>query len=147
MDRLTQAAVWRSMDCWVGNEEDELRDTPQLRMRLGYTATDPFAVHLIPKLGVEWVFARSLLDEGLAADPDQAAGLGDVTISPCCGCRRRLRIELTNPNGHAVLWFSKRLAEQFLACTYDLVPAGAEPARINWDLEFANIGAPRAGES
>ena len=100
---------------------------------LEYDAGDPFAVHLDIVAGdgiVRWSFARDLLTTGV----DAPAGEGDVRIVPVAGADcRRVRIELSSPDGAAVL--EARLAEmvEFLAATFTAVPTGCESDLIDID--------------
>ncbi|KUL38311.1 SsgA family sporulation/cell division regulator [Streptomyces regalis] len=98
-----------------------------IRPTLRYDATEPFAVHVdfparvsADENGVTWTFARSLLEEGLAA----AAGIGDVRIRP--GERSRTVIEFHAGHGMAVIRFGTASLRRFLQRSYAVVEPGRE---------------------
>lgn len=110
--------------------------TPALR----YDELDPLAVRIVfpPDISldgaeVSWVFARELLAEGLRG----AAGEGDVHVWPC-GLERTV-IELHTGEGVAVLEFRAADLWGFLQCSYELVPAGGESARLDLDEGLASL--------
>ncbi|WP_225823516.1 SsgA family sporulation/cell division regulator [Streptomyces naphthomycinicus] len=105
-----------------------------LPAELRYSATDPYAVCLSvgapSALSVDWVFARSLLAQGLHGP----AGSGDVVVYP----RRRhhpdaLRILLRTRTGKAVLEVASAPVVAFLHRTDALVPPGTEHHHIDLD--------------
>ncbi|MQY37569.1 Sporulation-specific cell division protein SsgB [Streptomyces sp. RB17] len=94
---------------------------------LRYTTDDPLAVLVdfpaeaaLDGEEVTWVFARSLLDEGLRAP----AGRGDVQIWPYG--RTRTVIEFHSPHGLALLQFPASCLRRFLLRTYGVVAFGQE---------------------
>jgi hypothetical protein len=106
---------------------------------LEYSATDPFAVHLDIAAGdgvVRWSFARELLTAGV----DAPAGDGDVRIVPV-GARdgRRVRIQLSSPDGAAVLEAPLTQMVEFLAATFAVVPTGTESDLLDVDNLIAEL--------
>ncbi|MFF7356464.1 SsgA family sporulation/cell division regulator [Streptomyces filipinensis] len=94
---------------------------------LRYTADDPLAVRVdfpaeaaLEGEEVTWIFARSLLDQGLRAP----AGHGDVQIWPYGHTRTVL--EFHSPRGLALLQFPASALRRFLLRTYTAVAAGQE---------------------
>ncbi|MEU9479396.1 SsgA family sporulation/cell division regulator [Streptomyces sp. NPDC048191] len=94
---------------------------------LRYTTGDPLAVFVdfpaeaaLDGEEVTWVFARSLLDQGLRAP----AGHGDVQIWPYG--RTRTVLEFHSPHGLALLQFPASALRRFLLRTYAVVGAGQE---------------------
>lgn len=101
---------------------------------LRYDAVDPFAVHLCfqtgPSRDVRWVFARTLLADGLLA----RAGDGDVRVWPGTPTiEDALLVELESPSGHARFEVSATVVAEFLDATYELVPSGRESGRVDLD--------------
>lgn len=98
-----------------------------VRPTLRYTSADPFAVHIdFPARmsaggeSARWMFARTLLDEGL----DAPAGIGAVRIRP--QGRSRTVMELRSPLGMAVIRFGTAALQRFLLRSYDVVEPGSE---------------------
>ena len=94
---------------------------------LRYTTDDPLAVFVdfpaeaaLDGEEVSWIFARSLLDQGLRAP----AGHGDVQIWPYG--RTRTVVEFHSPHGLALLQFPSSALRRFLLLTYAVVAAGQE---------------------
>ncbi|MFE3632655.1 SsgA family sporulation/cell division regulator [Streptomyces sp. NPDC059168] len=94
---------------------------------LRYTADDPLAVFVdfppeatLVDDEVTWIFARSLLDQGLRAP----AGHGDVRIWP--HGRTRTVLEFHSPCGLALVQFPTSVLRRFLLNSHALVPAGQE---------------------
>jgi len=113
--------------------------------RFCYDTGDPFEVRAVFHAGLgepaEWVFARSLLTQGL----EGPAGAGDVRVWPSAGGRVTV-IELSSPYGTARFEAPANGIARFLARTCRLVPDGAEPARADLDAGIAAIladGGPR----
>ena len=52
---------------------------------------------------------------------------------------KEVLIDLLSPSGHAALWVADADVTQFLAATYQLVPAGTEADHINWARELPNL--------
>lgn len=106
-----------------------------LPVLLRYSADDPFAVRMV-LLGdgggdesVEWLFARSLLTDGLTAP----TGEGDVRVRVD---GRAVCIELAGQAG--VLLPLDGLVE-FLADSYSVVPTGGETAGDDLDAAFEQL--------
>jgi hypothetical protein len=104
----------------------EDREVP-VAATLRYTVQDPLAVFVDfpPEAALDgecvtWTFARSLLDEGLAAP----AGGGDVHVRPYG--RGGTLVEFHSPYGVALLRFDTAEIGRFLARSYAVVAAGDE---------------------
>ena len=102
--------------------------------RMRYDARDPYAVHVTfqtgEEEGVDWVFARDLLSEGLRAP----AGEGDVRVWPGrSGTQAVVYIALSSPEGQALLEAPLAGIAAFLAQTEQAVPWGAERHHIDVD--------------
>ncbi|MFH8442364.1 SsgA family sporulation/cell division regulator [Streptomyces sp. NPDC018026] len=99
-----------------------------LAAQLRYDMTDPYAVRL--SLGapeapepVDWIFARSLLEEGMR----RPAGLGNVLVSPPHRCHRdAVAVVVRSAAGAARLELPARETAEFLRRSHALVPAGQE---------------------
>lgn len=115
-----------------------------LPAELRYTAADPYAVCL--SLGaptapsVDWVFARSLLTQGL----HRPTGRGDVVVFP----RRpqtpdSIRVLLRTRAGAALLEVASAPVTAFLRRTEALVPPGTEHHHIDVDrvVELLTAGS------
>ncbi|WP_199549749.1 SsgA family sporulation/cell division regulator [Streptomyces sp. N35] len=109
---------------------------------LWYDSTDPFAVRLLIEIEdstyADWVFARDLLERGMHG----SAGHGDVRVWPAPRDRSETRISLAGvglESNYVQAIFTARSADlhDFLACTYDLVAAGAE--EINFERELTHL--------
>jgi hypothetical protein len=117
--------------------------TVPLTARLDYRSQDPYAVSMSLDAGradpVEWTFSRELLTAALHA-PE---GIGDVRAWPSkarsAGGEKVLNIELGSPDGHALFEASATQIGAFLARTYELVPAGQEPAFLDFDAELTEL--------
>ncbi|MFE0171228.1 SsgA family sporulation/cell division regulator [Streptomyces sp. NPDC059002] len=119
--------------------------TPEGRERalpvtLRYSAADPLAVQMtfpsqaaLDGVEVTWIFARQLLEDGLAAP----AGGGDVHIWPCG--RARTVLEFHAPQGLALVQFDKLALRRFLMRSYAVVPAGGEVADLDLDLGLSRL--------
>ncbi|MFE9557816.1 SsgA family sporulation/cell division regulator [Streptomyces sp. NPDC006703] len=107
---------------------------------LRYDSTDPYAVCLslgVPSTGtVDWVFARSLLLEGLR----RPRGLGDVLVRPLHrGQRGSVRIVLRSPAGVALLEIAVSAVTAFLEATHLVVAPGTEELHIDLDRLVAEL--------
>jgi hypothetical protein len=105
-----------------------------LPAELGYDAGDPYAVRLslgVPEIQqIDWVFARSLLEEGM----HRPAGVGSVLVSPQRQHPRHfVRIVLRSTTGVARIQVSADEARDFLRRSHELVPSGAESQHIDVD--------------
>lgn len=105
--------------------------------RWTYLADDPYAValsiHTRGDRWVEWVMARDLFVAGLTG----SAGVGDVRVRPA-----RVHgydvvvVEISSPDGQAVLEVDKDLLDQFLQSTQGVVPLGRESAAVDMEAEI-----------
>ncbi|RSS67314.1 SsgA family sporulation/cell division regulator [Streptomyces sp. WAC06614] len=105
----------------------------RLTVRLTYRPSDPYAVEAVFRSGpdrVAWVFARELLVEGLRA----RAGAGDVTVwSDDTDVRKEARrtfIELSPPEGTALVALPSGEVAQFLDESERIVAFGAEDEHL-----------------
>ncbi len=111
-----------------------------LPAELSYDTQDPYAVAACFRTGasdVRWVFARDLLAEGLY----EPTGDGDVHVWPClsaCGTAVTM-IELSSPDGEALMQARSDEVCKFLANTEALVPSGTESELIDLDEALAKI--------
>lgn len=113
-----------------------------LPAELRYDRTDPYAVRLSlgrPSTGtVDWVFARSLLSEGLS----RPVGVGDILLTPPHRCHRHsVRIVIRSAAGAAVLDVAASAITAFLEQTAMVVPPGAEGCHIDLDRVVAELMA------
>ncbi|WP_406099282.1 SsgA family sporulation/cell division regulator [Streptomyces sp. NBC_01013] len=109
-----------------------------LPAELHYDVADPYAVRLSLGAGearpVNWVFARSLLEEGLS----RSTGTGDVLVSP--GSRPDfLRIVLRPAAGAALVEMAVAEVAAFLRRTFLLVPPGEETLHVDLDRAVAEL--------
>lgn len=101
---------------------------------LSYRPADPYAVHATMNTAsesIDWVFSRELLHDGLR----HPCGVGDLHVEPGTDDRGRtfVSIDLSAPDGHAVLRADATDLAAFLADTFLAVPLGEESAHL--DLE------------
>ncbi|MFE4574381.1 SsgA family sporulation/cell division regulator [Streptomyces chartreusis] len=106
--------------------------------RFSYHSGDPYSVHASFSVEghapVSWLFARDLLAEGMV----RPSGLGDVRIWPeGAGQSGFLCLELSSPEGRALLTAPMEVMSPWLGRTYHLVPAGAEEASLDLDSELS----------
>ncbi|MBB0247131.1 SsgA family sporulation/cell division regulator [Streptomyces alkaliphilus] len=99
--------------------------------RLRYRSEDPYAVHVTfhtnSPVPVDWTFARELLMEGVV----RATGRGDVRVRPAdVDGRPVISLELTSPDGDALLQAPAEPLSAWLEHTLRAVPAGAEMERL-----------------
>ncbi|WP_225579518.1 SsgA family sporulation/cell division regulator [Nocardioides donggukensis] len=105
-----------------------------LDVRMGYRATDPFAVALDFSSGagsVVWMVARDVLWHGLT----EPAGDGDVRVTPDTDADglRVVHVELTSPDGSLEVSIDAVEVSTFLRRTFDLVPTGWESDHLALD--------------
>lgn len=109
---------------------------------LVYSAADPYAVHAAMEISsgpVGWVFSRELLHDGLQAP----SGVGDLHVAPGTDTDGRgfVSIELSTPDGDAVLRADAADISAFLADTFRAVPLGNESAHLDIDAVLAFLVA------
>ena len=104
-----------------------------LTATLRFEACDPYAVEATFRAGEEaisWVLGRDLLSDGLNAP----CGDGDVRVWPTAeGDRAVVMLQLSSPDGSALLAADAEGLECFLARTYDAVPLGYEGDHLDVD--------------
>ena len=109
-----------------------------------YAANDPWAVRVAFQVGrtadgeddavVEWMFARQLLTEGVAA----SVGDGDVRVWPSISNREPvINLAMTSPSGSALFELDRDALVEFLQRTYLAVPTGSEEDLVDLDAELA----------
>lgn len=111
-----------------------------VRGELRYDSSDPFAVSgdfQLDAQAVRWVFARSLLRAGLY----EPTGAGDVRVCPALDDEARavVHIELSSPDGTAVLRARAGDVATFLRRTEGLVPPGCESAHVDLDGALSQL--------
>jgi len=122
--------------------------TGPVRVAWLYTALRPHEILMRPITqrlaagkSTDWLFARSLLLEGLEAP----AGAGDVTIAPADS--ESLGVTLTSPEGTATLTFPIEAVRAFIARVYAQVPDGTEAAVVGDEAEaFLRYAAEVGGD-
>jgi Streptomyces sporulation and cell division protein, SsgA len=107
---------------------------------LYYSADDPYAIRMAFHVGldepVQWIFARELLEAGLA----QPAGEGDVQVWPGSPDGRDvLNLSLSSPFGQAHFEAPMDATADFLRRTYGLIAAGQEDEFIDVDGELDEL--------
>ncbi len=105
-----------------------------LAAELCYDSVDPYAVSASFDTGdarVRWVFARELLASGL----NEPTGDGDVHVWPCLDAQGRAVtiIELSSPDGEALMQARSVDVTEFLRSAEMLVPAGTEADFVDVD--------------
>ncbi|MDX3763566.1 SsgA family sporulation/cell division regulator [Streptomyces sp. AK02-04a] len=115
-----------------------------LSAELHYGMSDPYAVRL--SLGapaarpVQWVFARSLLMEGLR----RPTGTGDVLVIPQHRCHpNSVRIILRSAAGAALIDIAESAVAAFVKRTVSLVPPGTETLHLDIDRALAELTGRR----
>jgi sporulation and cell division protein SsgA len=111
-----------------------LADDLPVRSRWSYDAAEPFTIAVSfqtdDDVWVEWVFARDLLVNGLVG----SAGIGDVRLRPRhTHSRTALQLEISSPEGHALLELERESVQRFLEATTKLVPLGEESEHFDID--------------
>src|SRR3954452_9385054 len=107
---------------------------------LRYDTVDPWAVRVAFQTGgegdgiVEWMFARQLLTDGIAA----AVGEGDVRVWPALhGTERVVNLAMASPSGSALFEIDRDALVEFLQQTDLAGPTGAEAEVVDLDAELA----------
>lgn len=103
-------------------------------------AADPFAVSArfdVAGAGVLWTFARDLLLDGLL----EPAGDGDVHVWPVEGDdgRALIALELSSPDGEALLHVGAADVHRFLRQSLASVPRGSESDLLDLDVLVAHL--------
>ena len=111
-----------------------------LEGELVFDPADPYAIsmNLEARSGtVTWTFARELLEQGLYSP----SGDGDVQVWPCLSGSGDavVIIELSSPDGTALLQAPSRTVHDFVARTLEVVPAGAESAHLALDTLISKL--------
>ncbi|MFZ5852480.1 MAG: SsgA family sporulation/cell division regulator [Actinomycetota bacterium] len=105
---------------------------------LRYDPSDPYAVHATFHAGdnaVEWVFARSLLADGMY----RPSGEGDVRVWPGGLGGQAVLIALTSPDGAALVEAPRAALAAFVARTYAVVPGGTEGSHLDLDRAIGRL--------
>jgi hypothetical protein len=117
---------------------------PDLPVRAGldYAAADPWAVRVTfrteggPESAIEWLFARQLLTDGVAAP----TGEGDVQVWPATvDGRHVVYLGMASPSGSARFEIDRDELVVFLQQTYLSVPTGNEEQVVDLDAELAHL--------
>jgi hypothetical protein len=119
---------------------DQTGSATPLAAQLCYDKSDPYAVTASFVTGpaeVRWVFARELLAEGLY----EPTGDGDVHVWPCIDARGTAVtiLELTSPDGEALMQARSRDLTEFLANTEALVPFGSESDFVDFSAALDGL--------
>lgn len=119
---------------------DDAGAVRSLEAELRYDNGDPYAVAACfdtAGTSVCWVFGRDLLARGLFAP----TGDGDVHVWPCLDSLGRAVtiIELTSPEGEALMQAKSSEVFDFLRRSEALVPSGSETMQVNMDQVLAQL--------
>jgi hypothetical protein len=111
-----------------------LADELPVRSLWSYDASEPFTISVSfqteEDCWVEWLFARDLLVNGLTG----SAGIGDVRMRPRrTNGRTVLQLEISSPEGHALLELDRESVQRFLEATVKIVPLGEESDHFDVD--------------
>jgi hypothetical protein len=111
-----------------------------LGVRMMYDLQDPYAAiaeFQTPKGSVRWVFARQLLADGIYAP----TGAGDVQVWPSLDTHGRsvIVLELSSPDGTALLQASTKEVAAFLQSTEEAVPVGSEEQYTDIDAALERL--------
>ena len=114
---------------------------------LRYDPRDPWAVRVAFRTGldeaptVEWLFARSLLTDGVRGP----VGEGDVRVGPALRGRTRVvHLAVESPSGSALFEIDRDELVEFLQRCYLTVPTGSEGLLIDLDAELALLLTERS---
>src|SRR4051794_13314733 len=106
---------------------------------LRYELADPYAVEATFRAGdesISWVLGRDLLSDGLLSD----SGEGDVRVWPTQdGNTSVVMLQLSSPDGCALLAADAQGLEGFLERTYDAVPLGYEGDHLDVDTAITQL--------
>ena len=86
---------------------------------------------------VVWTFARDLLAGGLY----EPCGSGDVQVWPCLSSSGDavVIVELSSPDGLALLQAPSRAVHDFIVRTHEVVPEGEESAHLEMDALISQL--------
>lgn len=106
--------------------------TEHLDGEFSFDPRDPYAVtmRLDARSGsVTWTFARDLLAEGIY----EPSGDGDVHVWPCLSSTGQavVIVELSSPDGSALLQTPSREVQAFVSEIYAAVPEGTETVEMD----------------
>jgi hypothetical protein len=147
MSSNDRGMVRAEQDLWLIGPEELI---VPLAAEWRYRSQDPYAVTMLLHSGAEepvkWTFCRELLAAALLGP----AGMGDVQAWPATAVaasaedgagtgEKIINITLGSPDGCARFEAGAAGIEQFLARTYDLVPAGQESGYLNIDAGLAEL--------
>lgn len=103
-----------------------------------YATDDPWAVWMFFQTGddgegVEWLFARQLLTDGVT----RPAGQGDVRVWPAADrVDRVVHLAMASPSGSALFEIDRTDLIDYLKRTYVVVPSGDEEHVVDLDDEL-----------
>ncbi|UDY22193.1 SsgA family sporulation/cell division regulator [Nocardioides sp. Kera G14] len=114
--------------------------TVEVATTMSYCSQDPYAVSLVFHSAagdVEWVVARTLLLQGLAAP----SGEGDVKVYPSIDedARSVAVLDFSSPDGRLIAQADSHEIQLFLARTFALVPVGTESRHIDMDVLISQL--------
>ncbi len=114
---------------------------------LTYDCRDPWAVRVAFRTGieeaptVEWLFARSLLTDGVRGP----VGDGDVRVWPALRGRTQVvHLAMESPSGSALFELERDELVEFLQRSYLAVPTGSEELVVDLDAELALLLTERS---
>lgn len=114
-------------------------DSLPVRVILSWDDRDPVAMTVVfqtgkvPSEDPTWIFARSLLADGLITE----TGCADVKVSP--PVKGRMRIVLDSPSGHAEFTTAAGPIQRFLNETYSVIAGECEYADVDVDAALADL--------
>jgi Streptomyces sporulation and cell division protein, SsgA len=125
---------------------DDTGAAEALRVELSYDPRDPFAVSVHfgdPGPAVRWIFARDLLIDGLY----EPSGDGDVHVFPSLDSSGLavVCIELSSPDGEALLVAHPRELTEFVDLMRAAVPPGSESTHFEIGDTVADLFGTEAG--
>lgn len=105
-----------------------------------YDPADPYAVTMKLEArpgSVTWTFARELLAEGVF----HPSGDGDVQVWPCLSHTGEavVIVELSSPDGTALLQTPSRAIQAFVTSIFAAVPAGTESSHVSIDALVSQL--------
>jgi hypothetical protein len=118
-----------------------------LEAELQYNPDDPYAATVMFNLAhkqVRWTFSRDLVVDGL----DEPTGDGDVRVRPSLDrdARACVLVELTSPQGRALVQIPGKELRKFVQRMTMLVPSGEESQHIDIDAAVAALLTQQPGE-